>query len=1067
MPISAREAVEQARQPDGKVDVRILTDLIGEASARQVLQEYGADPTAIQQAFTPPVEVEAPVVPEVSVELPPGVPAGTRLILPEGYQQVVLEQGTAPAQDLVPVGDGEFIARADFVALSAEDQNRIKELGVSGYNQYLSDKQKEFERDNVQTRTGEYVSLEAFQALTAEQQENLLNLGVKQFNELQEIQRERFERENVQLKTGEFVPQAEFTALSPEQQRELQTLGTDRFTKLQQIRFEQDNVKLKSGEFVPKSEFEALPLESQKELQSLGTERFNKLQGIRKEQSIAERKEWLKQNVVIAGGTEDKPVGFPREEFVKLPVAEQKTLLNEGYDQWGAKYYVTEADLTFKKEDWDKLKDREKYYTLLENIKPEQPPAGYYQSPDYQRDLKRAHVAIYGEKSWDDTQANIQRILAQAKSAQKEPVTEDGKIVPPLISLNKIRDSVNKYADVLGIPKGLIAALGTGAIVEPTPLGELALAIGAGILIAAGAIKLSMRGGEVVVEQASLSPEDVEKMRLKLLPSPVTPDSMVKKLTQLQGAPLTIQEPIKEAIIPSEVKPITTIIDVPAQVKPLRGTEFPVYKPRKIRTAAGDISENIIMAAGSTATTTTAKPDSKLFIEIDKIIEAYDREHRFNGELTAKLATRRQIVEGINRSSQSTISTRTQILPDIAVEWQPIPRTESYTPRATAASINRILVDANEWWWTLIQNPAVKAAIIEAAKTQYVSSTPSMQYNLNNLEPSALSALSISAIAEVLSVPDAIAMQVDTIPELVYWLQSHQLVVTDTKTQLQYQIDWAAQTATVTDIKTGVQQKLAFQSAVEELVKSATATSVATKSAIATATKDMTAENVATTEGVSTVPLTSVKPITGVKSAMASATGVMAIPAVKTAVATATATAQPRPIKLPREEKKKKNTEKSVSVKSAIAWRQGAVGRPPQDVWYVISSPYRSASDVTRYIGVLPTGVTDVMPGKGSALRSIQTITGIPPARLEVDLGIQDITITDPDGVGEPGAIQYNLDKKERTTGDITIKGNIKTIRKKTFVRRVKHKKKKKRKRSVSWLDEGVGKLQGAKTWME
>jgi len=126
------------------------------------------------------------------------------------------------------------------------------------------------------------------------------------------------------------------------------------------------------------------------------------------------------------------------------------------------------------------------------------------------------------------------------------------------------------------------------------------------------------------------------------------------------------------------------------------------------------------------------------------------------------------------------------------------------------------------------------------------------------------------------------------------------------------------------------------------------------------------------------------------------------------------------------EDKKKKG-----KVKGAIAWRQGAVGRPPQDVWYVIQDPYARMADVTIYIGVLPDGVKDVKPGKGSALRSIQTITGKPPAKLDIDLGIQDITITNPIGVGKQGAIVYSQDSNEQTWGDITIRKGVKTINKK------------------------------------
>lgn len=89
--------------------------------------------------------------------------------------------------------------------------------------------------------------------------------------------------------------------------------------------------------------------------------------------------------------------------------------------------------------------------------------------------------------------------------------------------------------------------------------------------------------------------------------------------------------------------------------------------------------------------------------------------------------------------------------------------------------------------------------------------------------------------------------------------------------------------------------------------------------------------------------------------------------------------------------------------------------------WWVVRFPYKTRADIKCYMDGLPPGVTDVKSGVGSALRSIQKITGKPPSRLVIDLGIVDVVIKGPTRKGEPGAIRYKRDVKQKTRGDITI----------------------------------------------
>lgn len=60
-----------------------------------------------------------------------------------------------------------------------------------------------------------------------------------------------------------------------------------------------------------------------------------------------------------------------------------------------------------------------------------------------------------------------------------------------------------------------------------------------------------------------------------------------------------------------------------------------------------------------------------------------------------------------------------------------------------------------------------------------------------------------------------------------------------------------------------------------------------------------------------------------------------------------------------------------------------------------------------------------------AAAKSIQLITGVlPPASLLLDMGIMDIEITRPSRrAGKPGAIRFKRDVKQKTYGDITLKG--------------------------------------------
>jgi hypothetical protein len=99
----------------------------------------------------------------------------------------------------------------------------------------------------------------------------------------------------------------------------------------------------------------------------------------------------------------------------------------------------------------------------------------------------------------------------------------------------------------------------------------------------------------------------------------------------------------------------------------------------------------------------------------------------------------------------------------------------------------------------------------------------------------------------------------------------------------------------------------------------------------------------------------------------------------------------------------------------AITWRQG-IG------WWAIRSPYRSPADAAFFRGTPPPNAILIKGGPRSAYRSIQTLTGLPPEKLAIDMGIFDILIGKPHRKpGEPGAIRFKKDIGQKTIGDITI----------------------------------------------
>lgn len=126
----------------------------------------------------------------------------------------------------------------------------------------------------------------------------------------------------------------------------------------------------------------------------------------------------------------------------------------------------------------------------------------------------------------------------------------------------------------------------------------------------------------------------------------------------------------------------------------------------------------------------------------------------------------------------------------------------------------------------------------------------------------------------------------------------------------------------------------------------------------------------------------------------------------------------------PRRAEEEEEKRRRLVVGGEIAWRQGKIlqGKILKDVWYVIKFPYKKKTDY-RVTLERPKGVQEVS-GVGSAYKTIQLLTGQGPDKLFIDLGIMDIIISKPlKKAGRKGSIRFRPDVKQKTKGDLILKG--------------------------------------------
>lgn len=221
--------------------------------------------------------------------------------------------------------------------------------------------------------------------------------------------------------------------------------------------------------------------------------------------------------------------------------------------------------------------------------------------------------------------------------------------------------------------------------------------------------------------------------------------------------------------------------------------------------------------------------------------------------------------------------------------------------------------------------------------------------------------------------------------------------------------------------------KLATATAITTLTRALTEGLTATQAATQAVTATQTAILPAVNSLTQSLPLTQTQvltlsqalAVTAAHTAVATAvaTGAMTNTMATTATATLTTIYPAVPkLWLPRLPKiKKPKVKKPRSLVGVITWK-------PHKYWYAIYPPYKTKDDV-KLLKKPPKGAR-VYKGVGSALKTIQSLGVDVNIVLELDLGIQDVTIRNPRRrPGRKGAIKYKRDLEQRTRGDISLKG--------------------------------------------
>ena len=250
------------------------------------------------------------------------------------------------SQDVVPVGNGEYMSQSDFNALSDEDKQTVQEIGVTEYNlrvesQNSADREV-FLTNHVAVGEGDYVSKTDFDKLSPDDQDRLTALGVDQYNATISSSEPKVVEatKSVNLANGETISQADYDRLSTAEKGLLNSIGTAAFAQLQNASYippTQGMYGLPDGELIPAEAYMALSEEDKARLNEVGVDTFNvemkARQDIQQEQAKIEFDIFTENNIQLPNGE-----WVDRNSYNNLTWEEQEELENIGTAAFNANH---------------------------------------------------------------------------------------------------------------------------------------------------------------------------------------------------------------------------------------------------------------------------------------------------------------------------------------------------------------------------------------------------------------------------------------------------------------------------------------------------------------------------------------------------------------------------------------------------------------------------------------------------------------------------------------------------------------------------------------------------------
>jgi hypothetical protein len=251
------------------------------------------------------------------ISLPPGVKPGTKLVLPKGYDKVIIKEGTKDKSNVIQLNAKEFVDAIDYYKLSKDEQELLKKVGTKQFNDDSKAKSDKTNADVAQLEAeqganaaiNEHETQAYYDTLSEEDKHKLNIMGKDRFNALLDYRKaiadkvlivngEQVGKEHyIKIKDDNedgytYVSKPYFDRLSQDEQDKLQLLGRTKYNDLLDLRA-QSNAKslivngepvdkihyqeLKAGGYVPVAYYNTLSEEDKTNINSLGADKFNDL----------------------------------------------------------------------------------------------------------------------------------------------------------------------------------------------------------------------------------------------------------------------------------------------------------------------------------------------------------------------------------------------------------------------------------------------------------------------------------------------------------------------------------------------------------------------------------------------------------------------------------------------------------------------------------------------------------------------------------------------------------------------------------------------------------------------